>query len=291
LAHNHLTASDPELIAWLNSRNPNWEKTQTPCPPKIQFSSATYSVVENAGHVTITVSRTTDSDGAVSVEYATSDVSPPNVGTIAPDDYTQTTGTLNWADGDAADKTFSVSITDDSQQGDDETFIVSLDNPTGGAELGELYTAVVTIMDDDSAFSCKKVTAISKKECKTLIALYDSTDGENWTDNTGWNVTNSPCNWYGVSCQGGRLTGLALGDNNLKGSIPKELSKLKKLESLLLNDNELSGEIPKYLIKLRKLTKLDLNDNCLKVEVSKKLGKWLNKLNPGWDETQTDCLY
>jgi len=94
-----------------------------------------------------------------------------------------------------------------------------------------------------------------------------------------------------VSCQKKHVTGLFLGNNNLKGSISKKLSKLKKLKILLLNDNKLSGKIPKFLMKLKKLTELDLNDNCLKTKVSKKLKKWLNEINPGWDETQTNCLY
>ncbi|MEN8220849.1 MAG: Calx-beta domain-containing protein [Pseudomonadota bacterium] len=287
LDNNHLTASDSELIAWLDEYNPGWETTQTPCPPRIQFSSATYSVAENGGQATITVTRTGSSDGAVSVEYATSDDTA-----TAPDDYTPISGTLNWDDGDDADKTFPIDITDDSTPENDETLIISLGTlATGGIELGEPNTAMVTIMDNDSTFSCKKVTDIPKKECQTLVAFYNSTDGENWADNTGWNVTNSPCDWYGVSCQSGQVTGLALGNNNLKGSILKKLSKLKKLEILLLNDNKLSGKIPKSLMKLKKLTELDLNDNCLKTKVSKKLGKWLDELNPGWDETQTGCLY
>ncbi|MEN8216864.1 MAG: Calx-beta domain-containing protein [Pseudomonadota bacterium] len=145
LDNNHLTASDLELIAWLDSHNPGWDETQTLCPSRIQLSSATYSVLENGGQATITVIRIGDGDGAVSVEYATSDDSA-----TAPDDYTQTTDTLNWADGDTTDKAFSISIVDDSQQEDNETFIVSLDNPTGGIELGEPDTAMVTIMDNDS---------------------------------------------------------------------------------------------------------------------------------------------
>jgi hypothetical protein len=43
-------------------------------------------------------------------------------------------------------------------------------------------------------------------------------------------------------------------------------------------------------MKLKNLSELDLNDNCLKTKVSKKLKKWLDGLNPGWDETQTACF-
>ncbi|MEN8219949.1 MAG: leucine-rich repeat domain-containing protein [Pseudomonadota bacterium] len=263
LDDNHLTASDPELIEWLYRHNKVWDATQTPCPYeyKLQFFLASYYITENGGQAIITVTRTGDSDGAVSVEYATSDDAATNH-----DDYTQSSGTLSWSDGDDADKSFTVNIIDDSEPENDEIFIVSLANPTGGIELGDPDTAIVTIMDNDSAFSCEKVTTIPKKECQTLIALYNSTDGENWTDNTGWKATDNPCDWYGVSCQDGRVRGLALGNNNLKGSISKKLYKLKKL------------------------TELDLNDNCLDTKVSKKLGKWLDELNPGWDETQTDCL-
>ncbi|NJO14454.1 MAG: hypothetical protein HC877_01520 [Thioploca sp.] len=32
LDYNHLTASDPNLINWLNQKNPTWASTQTPCP-------------------------------------------------------------------------------------------------------------------------------------------------------------------------------------------------------------------------------------------------------------------
>jgi subtilisin family serine protease len=164
-------------------------------------------------------------------------------------------------------------------------------------------------------FNCKNVTDISKKECQALVALYDSTDGANWEDNTGWKVTNTPCNWYGVTCKNGSVEKLELSSNNLKDSISKKFFKLKKLEildlsyneidasilknvkklknleTLWLNNCKLSGKIPNSLMKLKKLTDLDLYDNCLISRVSNKLGKWLDKLNPGWDEAQTNCLY
>ena len=108
-------------------------------PGTIQFSSATYSDSEtNATHnVTITVTRTGGSNGAVSVHYATSDGSA-----TAGSDYTSTSGDLNWPDGDAAQKTFNVSVTGDTTFESDETINLTLSAPTGGATLGSPNTAV-----------------------------------------------------------------------------------------------------------------------------------------------------
>jgi subtilisin family serine protease len=174
---------------------------------------------------------------------------------------------------------------------------------------------VVLYVGEPIEFNCKNVTDISKKECKALVALYDSTDGANWEDNTGWKVTNTPCNWYGVTCKNGSVEKLELSSNNLNGSISAKffklktleildlsyneidasilnnVKKLKNLETLWLNNCKLSGKFPNSLMKLKKLTDLDLYDNCLISRVSNKLGKWLDELNPGWDETQTNCLY
>jgi predicted outer membrane repeat protein len=284
----------------------------------LQFSSATYSVDENDGTATITVERVGGSDGEVSVDCSTSEDTEGTDPATPDTDYTETIDQLRWYDGDSADKACEIDIIDDSEQESDETFIVSLGNPTSCAELGSPDTATVTIIDDDSIFDCKQVTEISKKECQALIALYESTDGENWTDNSGWNVTNTPCNWYGVTCKKGSVGELELSNNNLNGSISakffklkklekldlsyndidasilKNVKKLKNLETLWLNNCKLSGKIPNSLMKLKKLEgegSLDLNDNCLKTKVSKKLKEWLDERNPGWDETQTNCLY
>jgi parallel beta-helix repeat protein len=110
----------------------------------LQLSTANYNVNERDGAITITATRIGGNDGAVSIEYATTDDTA-----TAPDDYTQTSGTLNWNDGDDADKTFPINITDDSEPENPETLIVSLGNPTGGAVIGSPETATVTITDNE----------------------------------------------------------------------------------------------------------------------------------------------
>jgi len=81
--------------------------------------------------VTITATRSGGSNGAAGVSYATS-----NGTAAAGSDYTDAGGTLSWTDGDAANKTFAVSITNDTAVEAGETFTVSLSSPTGGATLG-----------------------------------------------------------------------------------------------------------------------------------------------------------
>jgi Calx-beta domain len=118
--------------------------TVTPVPGQIQFTASGYTVDEAAGTATISVSRMSGSLGVVGITYSTS------VGTATfPSDFTFTTGTLSWADGDTANKSFTVPIINDSTSEQAETFNVILSAPTGGATLGSPSTAPVNILDND----------------------------------------------------------------------------------------------------------------------------------------------
>src|SRR5439155_9640262 len=117
-----------------------------PNSTQLQFNSATYSVNEGGGTATISLTRTGGSTGAVSVQYTTS-----NGSATAGQDYTATSGTLTWADGDSSPKSFTVPITNDTLNEANETVNVALSNPGGGATLGSPSTAVLTIVDDDPA--------------------------------------------------------------------------------------------------------------------------------------------
>ena len=103
----------------------------------LQFSPATYSVVENAGTATVTVTRTGGSAGAVGVTVATS-----TGGTAtASVDYTAVSQTVSFATGDTA-KTVTIPILNDATAETNETVNLTLSNPTGGATLGTPSTAV-----------------------------------------------------------------------------------------------------------------------------------------------------
>ena len=121
----------------------------------IVLSSATYTVGEGDGTVTITVNRTGGSQGAVSVPYTlTNGATNPATGgancSTAGVDYVNAGGTVNFIDGQST-ATFTVQICQDAVFEGNETFNVNLGTATGGATVGTQSTAVVTIIDDKTA--------------------------------------------------------------------------------------------------------------------------------------------
>jgi hypothetical protein len=115
-------------------------------PGLIDFKSLHYNVNETDGQATVTVERLGGVGGVVSVDYNTSDGSA-----TADSDYAATTGTLNWAVGDSADKTFTVPVTWDGRAEGTESINLALTNPGGGSDLGSTTAAVVRIGDDGAS--------------------------------------------------------------------------------------------------------------------------------------------
>ncbi len=114
-------------------------------PGTLAFSASTASVNEDAGTVTLTVTRTGGTAGVASVAFATSDNTAE-----AGSDYSAAGNTLSWSDGDSTSKDIVIDITNDSDDESDETFTVTLSNASV-ASLGTPTTATVTIADDDDA--------------------------------------------------------------------------------------------------------------------------------------------
>ena len=90
-----------------------------------------------------------------------------------------------------------------------------------------------------------------------LEALYDATDGTNWTTNTKWKSTEPLSAWSGVTTNSdGRVTRLALNNNGLDGTLPAALGDLSELEQLDLQNNALRGALPSEFANLTNLTSL-----------------------------------
>ena len=109
----------------------------------VQMAQTAVSLNEGAGRVRLAVELSeAHPDDTVAVEWETSS------GTADTDDYTEDSGTLSFSPGDTQ-KTISVAITDDSLDEVNETFTVTLSNPSN-AVLGAAETTV-TIIDNDTA--------------------------------------------------------------------------------------------------------------------------------------------
>ena len=120
----------------------------------------------------------------------------------------------------------------------------------------------------------------------SLSALYVATDGDNWTKNTGWDITMVPTeeefsDWYGVGTSLGKVLSLDLSDNNLTGTLSVEWSGLSELQFLQLYENSLSGLIPAELRQLSELRVMDLESNSLTGEIPAELGQ-LSELEQLW---------
>jgi hypothetical protein len=69
--------------------------------------------------------------------------------------------------------------------------------------------------------------------------------------------TNTPCQWYGISCADGHIWQIGIYRNELIGAIPPEIGNLGNLSQLLLADNQLTS-LPPEIGNLSNLRSLDL---------------------------------
>ena len=117
-------------------------------------------------------------------------------------------------------------------------------------------------------------------EAAVLIALYEATGGDHWTDNTYW-LSGAPLNkWYGVTTDDeGWVTELDITGNQLTGSIPETLGQLNNLKFLRLTGNQLTGPIPETLGQLNNLRSLFLSFNQLTGPIPETLGQLNNLVN------------
>ena len=93
------------------------------------------------------------------------------------------------------------------------------------------------------------VTGVNRDDLIALIALFNTTDGQNWTNSVNW-LSNEPMEaWFGVTTGAeGRVTELDLANNNLTGTLPPALGGLSSLKRLSLAGNSsLSGILPRAL--------------------------------------------
>jgi hypothetical protein len=97
-----------------------------------------------------------------------------------------------------------------------------------------------------------------------LAVLYYATDGDGWSNNSGWLTDVSVCTWQGITCADSLVTKIELwtwggASYGLTGNLPDEMRLLTNLEHLRLSYNRyIGGSIPTFLPALTKLTYLNL---------------------------------
>ncbi|MDB5273041.1 MAG: C-terminal target protein [Chitinophagaceae bacterium] len=101
---------------------------------------------------------------------------------------------------------------------------------------------------------------ILPQDSLALVALYNSTNGAQWLDDSNWLVTNVDT-WKGVSVVGNRVQTLSLNNNNLVGSLPTEFCDLSDLEYIYLQSNTLSGNLPSCMGSLDSIVSINLSNN------------------------------
>ena len=112
-------------------------------PGSLAFSRTAYSAPEALTPLLITVNRTNGVTGAATVNWS---ITPGTA--VSGVDYSAVGGVLSFADGDSS-KTISIAILDDSLVEGNETFTLTLANPTGGTTIIGPTTVTVTIEDDE----------------------------------------------------------------------------------------------------------------------------------------------
>jgi Leucine-rich repeat (LRR) protein len=118
---------------------------------------------------------------------------------------------------------------------------------------------------------------VIEQDFNALVALYDSTNGDNWNRNENWLSDTTVEAWHGVKVEHYRVTKINLSYNNLTDSIPQEIGDLTAIKNLKLPGSNLKGTIPSEIGNLTKLKKIDLGSNELEGTLPAGFGN-LNKL-------------
>jgi len=143
------------------------DQTRNVAQGKLEFTAASYAADEGQ-QAQLIVQRTINTTGSISVSYEILNA------TTDDGDYATSSGVLNWANGENANKTIDLSVANDGAAENMERLIVRLINPTGGATLGNLNTASVYLSDplavSETSFATTSV-GMTERGFGTIVAV------------------------------------------------------------------------------------------------------------------------
>ena len=142
-------------------------------------------------------------------------------------------------------------------------FRISLKENTGTTRVGIFE---VKSLEGDSRIIYTLVqygpAGISDEETarKSLVALYESTNGHDWSNSLNWCTDASLDQWYGLIVnEYGEVTRISMYSNALSGTLPQKLEGFAPLFSFSLSKNSIEGNIPSYIYGM---SNVDLTYNC-----------------------------
>ena len=146
--------------------------------------------------------------------------------------------------------------------------------------LAALMAVVAMALASASGTELAEAQTYPSTDRVALVALYNATDGPNWSNETNWLSAEPMGEWHGVTTDGsGRVTALDLDENELNGKMPVELGNLTNLQRLYLNDNSgLSGPLPGSFTGLTSLTHLDLSGTGVCAPTDTSFQAWLESI-------------
>jgi len=179
------------------------------------------------------------------------------------------TGTLSATYVDAeGDSTHEASVTWSS--GDARVVAVDARGRVTAVGAG---TTEVTARHDSVTASIAVEVALPETDRDVLETLYDRTRGDAWMEGTNWLSDEPLAEWAGVETdESGRVTGLSLSGNNLRGTIHPSVGQLDQLVTLDLGRNWVTGSIPAEVGDLGRLRDLVLSVNALTGTLPRELG-------------------
>ncbi len=174
----------------------------------------------------------------------------------------------------------------------------SSDETVATVDEAGLVTAVGNGMADITAQSGNAMQSVTvtvagpSPDRETLIAIYNATDGMNWTMQGNWLSEERVSMWDGVATDDrGRVTELNLADFGLSGMIPMELGQLTNLAVLhLQNNTDLEGALPDSFLNLI-LMSINLAGTQVCVPQNDEFKMWLSGIMDPQGITLCEIIY
>ncbi len=130
----------------------------------VEFSSASRTIDETDPNVSVTVRRVGGTNGLVRVPYATIAGTATNGA-----DFTAQSGIITFTAGELGERTVVIPLLDDTLAEGDESFLVSLGAPLGGATWGETSASAITLRENDTAIQFPNTLFYIRENAGTKI--------------------------------------------------------------------------------------------------------------------------